>query len=72
MGGLQVGASLAGLSLAESALREKFGVTVLMIRRRRAGGGEKRLVPEPATRLQEGDELVVFGPDEGMARLRRH
>lgn len=68
--GVQVGKALAGCTLAESRLREKFGVTVLMIRRRLADGGESRLAPTPATRLEAGDGLVVFGPREGITGLK--
>ncbi|MCZ6650149.1 MAG: chloride channel protein [Acidobacteria bacterium] len=68
--GVRVGEALAGSTLAESRLREKFGVTVLMIRRRLADGGENRLAPTPATRLEAGDGLVVFGPREGISRLK--
>ena len=72
VGGIQerVGDTLAGATLAESRLRERFGVTVLMIRRRLADGGESRLAPTPATRLEAGDGLVVFGPREGIAGLK--
>ena len=41
-----------------------------MIRRRLADGGENRLAPTPATRLEAGDGLVVFGPREGISRLK--
>jgi Trk K+ transport system NAD-binding subunit len=68
--GVMVGPALAGQALSEARLRERFGVTVLMVRRRGRGGDEIRLVPEPDTRLEAGDRLVVFGPDEGVARLR--
>ncbi len=67
--GLVVGESLAGRTVAETRLRDRFGVTVLMIRRLDGGGQEQRLVPAPDTRFQAGDRLVVFGPDEGLVRL---
>jgi K+/H+ antiporter YhaU regulatory subunit KhtT len=68
--GVQVGETLAGDTLAGVRVRERFGVTVLMIRRRGTGGREIRLAPAPDTVLQQGDHLVVFGPDEGISRLR--
>ena len=43
--GVQVGETLAGDTLAGARVRERFGVTVLMIRRPRADGGEIRLAP---------------------------
>lgn len=68
--GVQVGEALAGATLSESRLREKFSVTVLMIRRRLADGAERRLAPTPATRLEAGDGLVVFGPRDGISALK--
>jgi hypothetical protein len=46
-------------------------VSVLLIRRRDATGRELRLVPKPDTHLRLGDRLVVYGPDEGLARLAK-
>jgi len=68
--GVKVGETLAGDTLAGARVRERFGVTVLMIRRRGVDGSEIRLAPAPDTVLHQGDHLVVFGPDEGIRRLR--
>jgi CIC family chloride channel protein len=68
--GVKVGDTLTGDTLAGARVRERFGVTVLMIRRRRADGGEIRLAPAADTLLKRGDHLVIFGPDEGIGRLR--
>jgi CIC family chloride channel protein len=68
--GVPASASLVGSTMAEARLRDRYGVTVLLIRRRDATGGEARIVPEPDTRLEAGDRLVVFGPEEGLAALR--
>jgi CIC family chloride channel protein len=68
--GVRVGEALAGDTLAGSRVRERFGVTVLMVRRRRPDGSELRLAPAPDTLLKLGDHLVLFGPDEGISRLR--
>jgi CIC family chloride channel protein len=69
--GVKVGENLAGRTVAESGLRDSFDVTVLLIRRRDASGRELRLVPKPETHLRLGDRLVVYGPDEGLARLMK-
>jgi CIC family chloride channel protein len=69
--GVKVGNDLADRTVAESGLRDRYGVTVLMVRRRDAAGRELRLAPTPQTRLRRGDRLVVFGPDDGLARLSR-
>ena len=69
--GIPLDASLAGSTVREARLRDRFGVTVLMIRRRDEGGREQSIVPEPDTELRGGDRLVVFGPESGLSRLRR-
>lgn len=61
-GALSVGKSLGELGLAE------LGVEVTAIRRR----GVKSLSPSPDTVVEEGDVVVVFGPDDtiGAAEIR--
>ncbi|MFQ5719805.1 MAG: ClcB-like voltage-gated chloride channel protein [Acidobacteriota bacterium] len=68
--GVALPATLAGLSVRDARLRERFGVTVLMIRRLHQGG-ETSLVPGPDTTFAHGDRLVVFGPHAGLESLRR-
>ncbi|MFQ5668936.1 MAG: ClcB-like voltage-gated chloride channel protein [Acidobacteriota bacterium] len=68
--GIEVGESLAGQTVAEARLRDRFGVMVLMICRKDRAGKEMRMVPEPTTRFLRGDRLVVFGPAEGLEALR--
>ncbi len=62
---------LAGKSLRESRLRDE-GICVLGIYRRTRDG---RIVyigaPHPDTIIDEGDELVVYGPEEAIANLAR-
>lgn len=55
-------AQLAGHSLRDSRIRERFDVTVVSIRR---STGETLLNPHPDTILERGDKLCIFGlPDE--------
>jgi len=64
-------------SLDELALRRKFGITVLAIRRQhqatrdRPAGEDLLSVPGGDEVIQPGDELVVVGPDEALAKLPR-
>jgi Trk K+ transport system NAD-binding subunit len=65
-----VPAAIEGRTVAESALRSRYGVSVLAVKRRARDGGERRFVPEPSDRFARGDVLVVLGSDEAIARLR--
>jgi trk system potassium uptake protein TrkA len=62
-----------GKSLAELKLRERYGATVLTIKRLTSDGGEKvsYILPNPATRLKRGDVLIVFGLQEDLSRFPR-
>jgi voltage-gated potassium channel len=56
------GSELAGRSIVESNLRQRFGVIVVGIRR---GDGQMAFNPPPDAAMQAGDQLVVLGrPDE--------
>jgi CBS domain-containing protein len=57
---------LVGGSLEEARFAERWGATLLMIRR-----GRTWLVPDAATRFADGDRLIVFGPPERLEVLRR-
>lgn len=58
-------ADLAGQSLAQSQLRSRFDLTVLVIHR-----GEELLVNPPAGTVMEADDvLVVLGPDQELERF---
>jgi CPA2 family monovalent cation:H+ antiporter-2 len=61
------GAPSIGRSLGELRLSE-LGVEVTAIRRR----GVKSLSPSPETRIEQGDVVVLFGPDDtlGAAEIR--
>ncbi|MEJ6601394.1 MAG: cation:proton antiporter [Opitutaceae bacterium] len=56
---------LCGLTLVDSKIRSDFGVTIVGLQR-----GEKRITgPAPDEHLQDGDLLVVMGPESGVAEL---
>jgi voltage-gated potassium channel len=52
------GSSLAGRSLVDASLRQRFGVVVVGIRR---ADGRMDFNPEPDTAIRPGDDLVVLG-----------
>jgi len=52
------GSALAGLSLLEAGLRQRFGVVVVGIRR---ADGKMDFNPAPETSILPGDDLVVLG-----------
>ena len=67
---VHAGDGLAGRSLKDAAIRERFGCSVLALRHR----GETRLDTHPiATSLLEpGDVLVVMGSEDDVTAMRRH
>ena len=52
------GSPLAGRSLLDAGLRQRFGVVVVGIRR---ADGKMDFNPEPETAMRAGDDLVVLG-----------
>ncbi|MGD1019461.1 MAG: chloride channel protein [Verrucomicrobiia bacterium] len=67
---LEVPAHLDGRTVADIAPRSHYGVHVLAIKRRDPVTG--RIVtelPGPATRLISGDDLIVVGTSDGLARF---
>lgn len=61
--------ALAGRTLSELELTRRLGVRVVEVRRRDGDGRVHREVAGAATRLEEGDELVAFGPPAGLEAL---
>ncbi len=59
--------ALADLSLGEARVRERFGVTVVLVER---PGGEAVVNPSADTHLRPGDRLRVFGLPEQVAAFR--
>jgi K+/H+ antiporter YhaU regulatory subunit KhtT len=64
-----------GKSLVALKLRERFGATILTIKRLApAAGGGKRIsyiLPSPDTRIKREDILVVFGLQKELSRFPR-
>jgi CIC family chloride channel protein len=65
---LRLPRALAGRTLAEGRLTQRLGVRVIEIKRPAAAGWEW-IVPDAATVLIDGDELVVLGPTAGIETL---
>jgi len=66
---VELPALLAGQTLAEARLTQRLGVRVLQIRRRNAEREPEWILPEAASELAFGDELVVLGPSKGVEAL---
>jgi voltage-gated potassium channel len=60
------GSSLAGRSLIDAGLRQRFGVVVVGIRR---ASGKMDFNPEPETAMCSGDDLVVLGRSGSLKEL---
>jgi TrkA domain protein len=56
---------LVGQTLAEADIRSEYGVSVIAVQ-----GEETVPNPEPDTVIEEGQTLVLIGPEEGYDRLR--
>ena len=63
---IDTGSSLAGQSLIEANLRQRFGVIVVSIQR---GGGKMEFNPSPDAAMLEGDQLIVLGRPESLREL---
>lgn len=62
---LEVHGKLAGKNLIEAKLREKFGITVIAIRR----NGKIELSPSPTEEFNEADRLILVGDNNGIQRF---
>lgn len=60
-------ANLSGRSLRETNLRQAFGVTVVALRAAKKERWE--FVPDPDRRIQEGDVLMLVGPEDKIEKL---
>ena len=56
---------LVGQTLAEADIRSEYGVSVIAVQ-----GEETVPNPEPDTVIEEGQTLVLIGPEKGYDRLR--
>ncbi len=57
---------LAGQTVVEANLRRKTGATLVALLRSSSGA---TLTPDESTRLEAGDELIVLGTRDQLARL---
>ncbi|MCZ6727819.1 MAG: SLC13 family permease [Acidobacteria bacterium] len=62
---LPEGSPLAGKSLAECRVGSALGLNVMGIRR----GGRLDLAPDPATRFEPGDQIVVQGQQDALGEV---
>jgi len=68
---LDVAPDLVGRTVGETALRSRFGITILAIKRLGRDGLERRFVPAATDRLERGDRLVVLATEDAIARFSR-
>ncbi len=62
---LEVPGHLVGKNLRESDLRNRFGITVLAVKR----GGEVIVNPKAGEMLKEGDTILILGREERIMQL---
>jgi trk system potassium uptake protein TrkA len=60
---------LVGKTLAETRLRNRFGVQLVALRR--AATGDLVVNPGPEARIQDSDELILLGANVDLDRLSR-
>jgi trk system potassium uptake protein TrkA len=61
-----------GRSLASVGIRKRFGVTVLLIKRRQGNGHEiEEYLPDADYIFREGDVMLVMGSKKRLQRLER-
>ncbi len=71
MAELPVPSGFRDRTLRELDLRQTLGVQVVLVRRRQGTTEEPlEMVPQPDTRLQLGDAIVVMGPRQALRQLR--
>jgi trk system potassium uptake protein TrkA len=62
--------ALAGRTIGELRMRQRFGVSVLVIKHHDATGNEHlEAVTGPDQRLEDGDSMLVLGPPEQVRML---
>jgi CIC family chloride channel protein len=67
---LDVARSIEGLTVAQAALRSRYGVSVLAVKRLGKDGVERRFVPAPSDRFEHGDVLVLLGSEDAITRFQ--
>jgi CIC family chloride channel protein len=61
---------VAGRTVGEAGLRNRYGISVLAVKRWTRDGIQRRFVPGPEDRLEPGDVLIVLGTDDAIEKLR--
>jgi len=69
MASIDVPAAAAGRPLADSRLREDYGITVLAVSRLQPDGTVRRFVPAPSEILRRGDHLIVLATEKSLGTL---
>ena len=69
--GVRVPAAMVGLTVGESLLGRRFGVTVLSVTKVDRHGRESRVLPHRDLVLEANDRLAVLGPEAAVDRLKR-
>ncbi len=65
-------ARFIGRTIRDLNIRQNFGVSVLMIKQSSSGGQERLITtPEPDYAFQQGDVMLVLGPNEELRHLKR-
>lgn len=68
---IQAGPFLHGKTLAETKLRERYRINVVLLTRAKSGGQSVPVEPAPDYQLQNGDLLFVAGLREHINRFER-
>lgn len=62
--------SFRNKSIKEIGLRAKFGVQILMLKRKNDKGGYNQIVPSPDEILREDDRIVIMGKNKAIETLK--
>ena len=71
---VEVPLDLVGKTFREAAIRNKYGLEVLMVKRKELKNGRQHTYyfqPNADTRLQVNDQLLVFGKQESIERFEK-
>lgn len=64
-------AVLVGKTLGQADVRRKTGVTLVALRHETEDGRRSTIIPDANTLLQAGDEIIILGTREQLARLEK-
>jgi CIC family chloride channel protein len=70
MAELPIPASFTGKSIIEIDIRAKYGVQILMIKRKMKSGDYKQIVPSPGEKLRKEDFLVVMAKKKDIENFK--